>query len=1034
MSKFFMQNPRFMVLLIVLIVVSGCVAIALLPRQEDPRLTSRAGRIVTVLPGANPLRVESLVTEKLEEELLEIEEIKEMISNSSTNNSVISIELRDDTQPDEVESIWAKIRDRVEAAHEKMPAETLASEFKRFDITASSLLVGLRWDKDSPADYGVLRRSLKRLKEEINAVEGTEKTELYGDPDEEILVTLDPNKMTALGLSTVEISQIISASDSKVSAGLLRSSGSNTLLAVEGELDSLSRIGEIPIQLGDSSSFVNLEDIATIEKTIRQPADSTVLLNDQPSIVLGVQTRANSRIDLWSKRVEPILAEFQSTLPAGVVFETVFEQSPYVEARLNSLLGSLLISALAVVVVILVMMGWRSALIIACSLPLVSLMVLAAMNGLQIPMHQMSITGLVIALGLMIDNAIVMVDEVAQRIRKGDPPMTAVSKASSFLWLPLLGATITTTLSFAPIILMGGPAGEFVGPIAIVTAIAVVSSFVLAITVTAPLAGLGLNLRERQGWFENGLSIRPLRIAYQNVLGWFMRAPVIGVLAGVMLPILGLIVALDLPEQFFPPADRNQFQIEIELAASDSLNETIDLATDIRKELMADDRIEDVAWFLGESAPSFYYNLLPIRSNASQFGQAIVTCKPAKVRELRELLLEKQAELESKFPSASVLIKQLEQGPAFFAPIEVRLTGSDLTRLRELGEEVRFLLTQTDCVHHTNGGLSEMLPKITFAVDEQQARLANLNHQTIADRLNTDLEGITGGSIMEGTEELPVRVRVSGEHRSDLNRIASLEFLGVGVGGTNDLTDRYRGIPLSAISEMKLEAEYATITRLNGRRMNEISAYIDAGVLPAKVLGEFRERLDAVNMTLPAGYSVTYGGAEARRDDAVDALVGKVFIIVTLMVAALVVSIGSFRFAATLFLVAGLSVGLGLGSLWLTGLPWGFMSIVAIMGMIGVAVNDSIVVLSSLRALPPELASDRNAITSCVVENTRHIIATTLTTITGFTPLILSGSEFWTPVAVAMSGGVGGATIIALLLVPSLYVLLHRKDPSVAVG
>jgi len=353
-----------------------------------------------------------------------------------------------------------------------------------------------------------------------------------------------------------------------------------------------------------------------------------------------------------------------------------------------------------------------------------------------------------------------------------------------------------------------------------------------------------------------------------------------------------------------------------------------------------------------------------------------------------------------------------------------------LYQLRELGEQVRLVLTQTDRVHHTRAGLSEVLPKITFSVDEQQARLAELDHQTIANRLSAALEGITGGSIMEGTDELPVRVRLSGEHRSDLNKIASMQLVAATKDGfRNSLTSQgSQGVPLTAISKMGLTGEYATITHLNGRRFNEVQAFIKAGVLPASVLAQFRQKLDAINFELPPEYSISYGGAEAERDDAVSSLVGKGFIIMALMIATMVIAIGSFRFASVLFLVAGLSVGLGLGSLWLAGMPWGFMSIVAIMGMIGVAVNDSIVVLSSILALPQEQSHSAKAITNCVVENTRHIFATTLTTIVGFTPLLLWGSEFWTPVAIAMSGGVGGASLIALVLVPSLYVILKPKE------
>ena len=407
----------------------------------------------------------------------------------------------------------------------------------------------------------------------------------------------------------------------------------------------------------------------------------------------------------------------------------------------------------------------------------------------------------------------------------------------------------------------------------------------------------------------------------------------------------------------------------------------------------------------------FYYNVIPLRQNMPQFAQAIVECKEG--TDTRSLIRKLQVELEPEFPKALVLFRQLEQGPAFDAPVEIRLQGPDENTLREVGDQLRLLATKTPHIHHTRATFTEPLPVVSFVVDEQQARMAGLNHLAIARDLNTKLEGIRGGSIVETTEELPVRVRVSGKEREDINSVASLDLLAGAappvmaegqaamVGPREQArTDYrgsgagYRGVPLSAISRMEYKPKAVSISRLDGERMNEIQCFLDAGILPSVVLNDFRKRLAASDIRIPPGYKLSYGGAEERRDDAVGSLIDNLFIVVALMIAAMVISLGSFRFAALLFAIAGLSIGLGLGSLWLVGYPWGFMSIVGMMGMIGVAVNDSIVVLAAIRSLPTEEAYDIEAVTERVLSCTRHILSTTLTTIVGFTPLFLYGGRF----------------------------------------
>ena len=1017
------KNPRLLLLIIAIIAVSGFVALAELPRMEDPRLTPRAARIVTVLPGADAERVESLVTEKLEEKIKEIEEVKEIRSTSSTNVSFVAIELDYDVDEVEAANVWSKVRDQMEDAKLEMPAETQEPNFNKFDITASAMIVALKWELKSKPNFAILTRLIKELKDQIDDIPGTEKTELFGEPNEEVLVTLDANSMTALGLNAANISREISFSDSKVTAGLLRTEKDNILLDVAGEFDTLDRIGQIPIRLGESSNTVNLEDIASIEKSIRTPMDSTIILNEQTAIAIGVQIQPTARIDLWAKELNQTLVDFEATLPHGVALDRMFDQNHYVSARMENLLRNLAYGAVSIFVVILIMMGWRSATIVGTALPIVSLLVLAFMYGLGIPIHQMSITGLIISLGLMIDNAIVVVDEIAQRIENGVNRLEAVEQSTRFLWKPLLGSTLTTALAFSPIFLMGGPTGEFVGSIALVAALSVIASLFLAITVIATLASIGLHDKNVGGWWAKGISLPVIDRLYESFVGLILRFPTTGILMGLLLPCVGFVFAIELPEQFFPPADRDQMYVELELAATSTIQETEKYAARLRAVLIEDPRIEDVKWFLGESALMFYYNVLPFRRNTPQYGQGIVDCVPG--TDVKKLINEKQDLLATMLPQAIVILRQLEQGPPFEAPIEVRVSGPDNRTLREIGDELRLLMSETPHVHTTRASFSESLPKISFEVDEQKARLAGLYFTGIANELNSTLEGITGGTILEASEELPVRVRVSGEEQKDLNDIASLDLLIPASGRQQSRLDSssYRGIPLSAISNMSLKAETVSIERLNGERLNEVQAYIDAGVLPSQVQNDFEQRLMTADFQIPSGYKLEWGGAKQERDEAVSALAGKVVIIIALMIATIVYSMSSFRLAGLLFFVAFLSVGIGFGALWLAGHPWGFMSLVAMMGMIGVTVNDSIVVLASIRE--PDVQTIESIRTS-VVENTRHILSTTFTTIVGFTPLFLFGGDFWSPVAIAISGGVAGATVLALIFVPCVYVLLFR--------
>jgi multidrug efflux pump subunit AcrB len=1018
MFSLFYDNTRLLVLAICLILVAGLSSYYVLPRMEDPVLTQRAATITTFYPGAGAERVEALVTEKLEEELQQVEEIKEMRSSSRSGISTVIIELKDDVY--QVAEVWSRVRDKLDDAKLLLPPGAGDPDFEILEPMAYASIVALVWELPEEPNYAILRRQAEALEDRLRAIPGTRDVDMYGTPSEEIVAEIRQDQLASMGLTVAEVSSQLRASDAKISAGVLRTERGNLLLEVDSEMETLDRIRRTPIHFGDDGRFVELDDIAEVNKGIIQPQSSLAIVDGKAAIALGILVREQQRIDHWTDQMHRVLAQFSANLSGGIRLSTIFEQNRYVATRLATLLRNLLLGATAVIAVVCFMMGWRSAVVVGLALPLVSLMVLSGMRMLDVPMHQMSITGLIIALGLLIDNAIIMVDEVRLRLNRGNSPRDAVARSVRYLAVPLAGSTVTTALSFAPIALMPGPTGEFVGSIAISVILAVASSLLLALTITPSLMALLEGSRREKSdssWWNHGFSRARVTAAYRRSLGYVFHRPWLGVGMGMALPAVGFLLALSLTEQFFPPADRDQFQIELTLSAQSSIAHTEQVARAARQRLLAHAQIDAVHWFIGESAPPIYYNMLATAKGKPQYAQALV--QVSSDADLGTLIRQLQVELNQEFPEARFLVRQLEQGPPFNAPIELRLFGPDLAVLRELGDEVREILSRSADVVHTTATLAEALPKLAVQVDEQQARLAGLDHESVARQLDQTLEGVTGGSVLESKEELPVRVRVSDARRGDLRQIAALDLLpaaGMSVGPR-------RKVPLSSLATITLHSEVSVVPHFNTLRMNEVQAFTTAGVLPAGVLAHFRQQLDESNFHLPVGYHYEFGGVASKRDDAVGSLMSSVGVLMVLMVATLVLSFGSFRIAGMIGIVAVLSVGLSLGSLALFGYPFGFMAIIGTMGLIGVAINDTIVVLAALRNDPQARAGQADAVRDVVVRSTRHVLSTTLTTIAGFLPLLLSGGGFWPPLATAIAGGITGATFLALYFIPSAYVL-----------
>jgi len=623
---------------------------------------------------------------------------------------------------------------------------------------------------------------------------------------------------------------------------------------------------------------------------------------------------------------------------------------------------------------------------------------------------------IIIALGLLIDNAIIVVDEVQGRLRQGLPPAEAIHQTVKHLLVPLVASTLTTVLAFVPIATSAGGTGEFIGTIGLTVILALISSLMLSLTLIVSLGGLlhpWEPLPMRWHWWRHGFSNASLAAAYGWTLHSLFRRPWLGVGLSLVLPVIGFAVFATLPQQFFPPPNRDQFQIEFQLPAQASLKATQQQVMAARTMALAHPEVEDIHWFLGRSAPPFFYNVLDNRRNTQNYGQGIVQLTTTD--DLRQTIRTLQTELDQAFPEAQVLVKQLEQGPPFNAPIELRVYGADMDRLQAIGNQLRAELARVKNVTHTQATLTEALPKLAVQVDEAQARRTGLDNRAIANQLNAALEGDIGGSILDGTEDIPVRVRVPEQQQGNLSTIGSLEM----VTATG-------AMPLDAIGALSLVPDLANINRRDGQRINTVQGFLNAGALPSTALAEFEDRLAQSGFALPPGYRLEYGGEADARDSAIGNLLSTVGVLAILMTATLVLSFSSFGLAALIGSVALFAVGLAALALKLFGSLFGFTAILGTLGLIGLAINDSIVVLAALREHPEARLGQPQATEEVVFHATRHVVATTITTMIGFVPLMLDETGFWPPLAIAIAGGLGGATLLALYYIPSMYLLLTR--------
>ena len=1024
LNNIFYRVPRLTFLALGFIIITGISSFMNLPRQEDPTMTERFGFIETYLSGASAIRMEALVTEKIETGLREIPEIKTITSISRAGISFVSVEFFDSVRKEQVDLIWSEVRDKMSDVETFLPAGATSPFVNPNGPVAVTLGIAITSDN---TPISLLERVATELRLRLARLPGTKETEILGEPIQEILVEVDPHAIARLNLPIDSVINAIAASDTKTAAGGFQSKGNNLVVEVKNELSSIERISAIPIGQHANGHFLRLSDIASLTKAYIDPPKSLALIHGKRGIVVTTTMETGRRVDQWSVQAKKIVEDYRRELPAMIKMETIIDQNYYTNERLSTLVMNLFMAIVIILIGLFILMGARAALIIGAALPMTMSMVLTGLYFLEIPLHQMSVTGLIIALGLLIDNAIVIIEEYKHQRLRGKAFDEAIASAVSHLFVPLLASTATTAFAFLPIALTPGGIGDFTGAMAVAVVLSVCASFILAMTIIPSIAAFideKFPPKKSSHWWVSGISIPRLTQMYAGSVKLVFNHPILGILVSLILPICGFLVVGSMTTSFFPPVDRNQFQLQLTLPSNVSLKETTNEVSKVQKIIDSVPEIVESHWFIGEGSPPVYYNMLGDQnSGLSSFANAFVTT--ADVDDPRRILPGLQKRLMTEIPSARVMALPFEQGPPFSAPLEIRIVGPDLNVLKKMGEEIRLILSDVPAVTYSTATLSTAIPQVSIYLNENQTRLRGISNQEIPLQLNAELTGFIAGTVMEGTVEIPVRVRLGGSSRSSLADLSTTPILSSqNPGGRRG----YSGIPLEQIASIQLEPSPTRIDRYQNERINTVSGFLLPYAFPSLAVEKFREKLVSAKLILPEGYRIEFGGEEEQRGNAVSNIIATFFTFLWMMVAVIVLSLNSFRYAGIIGAVGFLSVGLALLGVWLSGYPLGYTALIGTLGLIGLAINGAIIVLSALRASSSAIAGDINTGTRIVVDATRHIVSTTITTIGGFIPLILFGGHFWPPLALAIAGGVTGSAILALYLVPAMFSFFVKRD------
>lgn len=1013
LSAWALGNRQIVLYLMLLMAVVGALSYSKLGQSEDPPFTFKAMVIQTQWPGATAEEVSRQVTERIEKKLMETGEYERIVSFSRPGESNVTFMARDSMHSEQIPDLWYQIRKKIGDIRHTLPADIQGPFFNdEFGTTFGNIyaLTGQGFD------YAILKDYADRIQLQLQRVKNVGKVELIGLQDEKIWIELSNVKLAGLGLPLEAVRQALEAQNAVMSAGFVETPSDRVRLRVTGSFETVKEIRDFPIRVAGSTFRIG--DVAEVYRGFNDPPAPRMRFMGEPAIGLAVSMKAGGDILMLGEALQSEFSRLQQELPAGMELRKVSDQPAAVKTSVGEFVR-VLVEALAIVLLVsFFSLGVRTGLVVALSIPLVLAMTFATMHYLDIGLHKISLGALVLALGLMVDDAIIAVEMMAIKMEQGFDRLKAASYAWTSTAFPMLTGTLITAAGFLPIATAQSSTGEYTRSIFQVVTIALIASWIAAV-MFVPLLGEKLlpDLAKRHalkhGGNEQGHDpySTPFYQRVRRVIRWCVRRRK----TVIVLTLLAFVGAVGLfrivPQQFFPASGRLELMVDLKLTEGASLKATEAEVHRLEDMLKARAGIDNYVAYVGSGSPRFY---LPLDQQlpATSFAQIVVLADSIEQREaLRSWLIER---LREDFPTLRGRVSRLENGPPVGYPVQFRVTGEHIDIVRELAREIAAKVRENPYVANVHLDWQEPSKVVWLNVDQDRARALGVSTVELSNFLRRTFTGVTAGQFREDNELIEILLRGTSRERETLSMLPSLAIP----------TASGRSVPLSQVATLEYGFEEGVIWHRNRLPTVTVRADIYGDEQPASLVKQIEPTLADIRSALPGGYLLEVGGTvedSSRGQASVNAGM-PLFVIV--VVSLLMLQLKSFSRSAMVFLTAPLGlIGVAL-FLLLLGKPFGFVAMLGTIALSGMIMRNSVILVDQIEQ---DIAAgqDRfNAIIDATVRRFRPIVLTALASVLAMIPL--SRSVFFGPMAVAIMGGLIVATALTLLFLPALYAAWFR--------
>ncbi len=979
-----------------------------LGREEDPNFTIKTMTISTQWPGASAEETTRQVTERIERKLEELDSLDYTNSLTIAGQTTVFVYLKDSTKARDVPGIWVNVRNMISDIEGQFPSGVQAPTFNdRFGDVFGNIYA---FTADGYTQRQ-LRDYVESVRRSILTVPNVGKVDLVGAQDEVIFLEFSTRQLAALGISQADVLNTLQSQNAITPSGVLQAQGERVSLRVSGQFTSEDSLRSVNLQV--NNRFFRLSDIATITRGYTDPPTALFRVNGMPAIALAIGMKQGANLLEFGKALQTELRKVHATLPIGIEPHLVADQPVIVEEAVSGFTRALAEAIVIVLLVSFVSLGWRAGLVVAFAIPLTLAITFVFMEYDGISLQRISLGALIIALGLLVDDAMIAVEMMVARLEAGDPITKAATYVYSHTAFPMLTGTLVTVSSFMPVGLNNSAAGEFTFSLFVVIAVSLVVSWIVAV-VFAPLLGVTIlpktmkRHEEKSGWFANG---------FAKILDVCMRFRWITIAATVIAFACAVYGMRFVQEQFFPSSDRLELIVDFSLPNNASINETDQQMAKFEKEkLQGNPDIERWSTYVGQGAQRFVLSF-DVQPPSPSFGQVVIITKSLEVRD--KLRVDLQEYLTKTFVGTDAYVKLLDIGPPVGRPVAYRLSGPDIEGVRQRALELGAVMSQNRSLGDVVYDWNEPQRVVKVDVLQDKARQLGVTSEDIASALNGIVGGASVTQVRDDIYLITVLARAQASERRSIETLRDLQLR----------TSNGNSVPLAAIANFRYETEPPRIWRRDRLPTVTIKAAVIDNKQPATVVDQLAKPIDAYTAQLPTGFTVEVGGSVEQSAKSQAPIAAVVPMMLFTMATILMIQLQSFSRLFLVFAVAPLALIGVVIALLSSGAPMGFVAILGILALIGILIRNSVILVVQVEELRREGHHPWDAVREATQHRMRPILLTAAAASLALIPI--SREVFWGPMAYAMMGGIIVGTVLTLLFLPALYLAWFRiKRPE----